>query len=59
MKIEINDNNKITGSNIGKNNKIETNEKKENKIKKIVLEIIVGIIIGVVVGVILYKLKIN
>ena len=59
MKIEINDNNKITVSNIGQNNKIETNEKKENNIKKIVLETIIGIITGVVVGIILYKLKMN
>lgn len=58
MKINIENNNKIENSNIGKNNAIKSSEEKHN-IWKIVIEICSGIIVTVIGGYILYKLNIN
>lgn len=50
MKIEIGNRNKIKNSNIGKNNKIES-EKNSNKI---LIDILVGLFVTIVGGIILY-----
>lgn len=50
MKIEIGNGNKIKNSNIGKNNKIES-EKTSNKI---LIDILVGLFVTIVGGIILY-----
>lgn len=50
MKVEIRNGNKIKNSNIGKNNKIES-EKTSNKI---LIDILVGLFVTIVGGIILY-----
>ena len=58
MKIEIEHNNKIKNSNIGKNN-IIGKENEKNIWEKYIIEIIVEVIIAVISGFIIFILKWN
>lgn len=58
MKVDIQNNNTIENSNIGRNNIINNSDDKA-KIWKVMIEIGIGIIVTVIGGYILYKLKIN
>ena len=55
MKIDIGDNNKIENSNIGKNNKQQSNK----KLVEIIISIIITIVTGVIIAYIVYKLGWN
>lgn len=58
MKVDIQNNNTIENSNIGRNNIINNSDDKA-KVWKVMIEIGIGIIVTVIGGYILYKLKIN